>query len=84
MHPFNTGDALDAVAYLKAYILGDKSGLATLTVNGNPAAMLAALTSITAGMLTRTDDDNPILVDYIDHIASGIIARVMPAEGEPS
>lgn len=82
MHPFNTGDALDAVAYLKAYVLGDRDGLAALTANGNPAAMLSALTSITAGMLTRTDADIPVLAAYIDAIATGLIERVTPTEDQ--
>lgn len=82
MHPFNTGDVLDAVAYLKAYVLGDRDGLATLAVNGNPAAMLSALTAITAGMLTRTDADIPVLAVYIDAIATRLLERVTPTEDQ--
>lgn len=84
MHEFDTGDALDAIAFWKAYLVHDEQGLAMLAEHGDPAAMLAATISIATGLLTPTPDVLPALASHLDSIATRFLARVTPGEGGDS
>ena len=78
MTPMTTGDILDAVALLRAYLAGDLQAQRVLCENGNQPAMLTALVSLSAGMLSRTPADEAILEDYLEGLAARFLAAVTP------
>lgn len=75
MPPMTTGDILDAVALIRAYLSGDVDAQRVLTENGNHSAMLTAAVSLAVGMLARTPADAGLLDDYLDVLAAQFIAE---------